>query len=416
MTRSETPGTVRHRLFLRPGRDASVRAHHPWIFSGAVDRVESLPDAADGCCCDIFDAENGWVARGTLHRSSQIICRILTWTEGEEIDESFFRRRFEDAARLRASALDLSRTDAYRLVNAEGDRLPGLIVDRYGRHLVVQSLTAGTMRLQALWVVALRDAFEPESIVDRTEQAIRDPAVEGRTTVLCGEAPADPIWVYENGLKFRVSLMAGQKTGLYLDQRGNRQLCESLSAGREVLNGFAYTGAFGIYACRGGASRVVQIESSAWAVDEGRSGWAANELPADRVEFLREDIFHYLRRDGPDFDLIVLDPPPYAKDKASVERAARAYKDVNLRALRRLRPGGFLLTFSCSQHVGVDLFQKILFGAARDAGVSCQWLSRLGAGADHPVHLDHPQGEYLKGLLIRLVAREGTARTDHAPA
>jgi 23S rRNA (cytosine1962-C5)-methyltransferase len=412
VTEIERLSEVRHRLILRPGRDASVRARHPWVFSGAVDRVESLPGARDGECCDLFDARGEWIARGTLHQSSQIVCRILTWMPGEVIDEPFFERRFEDAMRLRASAIDLTRTNAYRLVNAEGDRLPGLIVDRYGEELVVQSLTAGTSRLQPVWSAALVAVFQPGSIVDKTEHAVRDPALGSRTVGIHGPASLDPIWIYEDGLRFRVNLIAGQKTGFYLDQRENRQLCGRLAKGREVLNAFAYTGAFGIYAARGGATRVVQLESSTWANDEGRLNWEANDLPVDHVEFVREDVFKYLRREGPDFDMIVLDPPPYAKEKGSVERAARAYKDVNLRALRRLRPGGFLLTFSCSQHVDIDLFQKILFGAARDARASCQWLAHLGPGADHPVHLDHPQGEYLKGFLIRLLAREEVARTE----
>ncbi len=415
MTGSENPGEVRHRIVLRPGRDASVRARHPWVFSGAVDRVESLPGARDGECCDIVDSGGEWLARGTLHASSQIVCRILTWAPGEAIDERFFRRRFEEAMRLRAATIDLERTDAYRLVNAEGDGLPGLIVDRYGERLVVQSLTAGTSRLQSLWISALVGAFRPAGIVDKTEHAVRDPAVEGRTAELYGPAPTEPVWICENGLRFRVNLLSGQKTGFYLDQRENRELCERLARGREVLNGFAYTGAFGVYAARGGATRVVQVESSAWATDEGRLNWEANGLAPERAEFVRDDVSRHLRREGPDFDLIVLDPPPYAKEKGSVERAARAYKDVNMRALRRLRPGGFLLTFSCSQHVGIDLFQKILFGAARDARASCQWLAHLGPGADHPVHLDHPQGEYLKGFLIRLLQREEGGRVDPAP-
>jgi len=397
---------VRHRLFLRPGRDASVRAHHPWVFSGAVDRVESLPGAEDGDCCDVHEAGGEWLARGTLHRSSQIVCRILTWEAGEEINEGFFRERIADAIRLRSEILDLTRTDAYRVVNAEGDRLPGLIVDRYGDHIVVQVLTTGMARLQPIWCAALDSALAPLSIIDRTERAVHDPGMTGRLEALRGTVPTDPVWICENGLKFRVNLITGQKTGFYLDQRENRRLCGSLAAGREVLNGFAYTGAFGAYAGRGGAARVVQLESSAWATDEARTNWEANGLPADRVEYVRDDVFRYLRRESRSFDMIILDPPPYAKDRGSVDRAARAYKDVNLWALRRLRSGGLLLTFSCSQHVGIDLFQKILFGAARDARANCQWLQRLGPGPDHPVHLDQPQGEYLKGFLLRLCSRD----------
>ena len=193
----------------------------------------------------------------------------------------------------------------------------------------------------------------------------------------------------------------GTEDRFYLDQRENRALLGAHASGRDVLNGFAYTGAFGVYAGWGGARCVTQVESSASAIEEARENWSANGLPADAVEFVREDVYKYLRETDREFDVIILDPPPYAKAKGSVDRAARAYKDLNLWALRRLRPGGLLFTFSCSQHMEVDLFQKVLFGAAHDARASCQWLRRLGAGCDHPVHLDHPQGEYLKGFLLR---------------
>jgi 23S rRNA (cytosine1962-C5)-methyltransferase len=396
---------VRHRLHLKPGRDVSVRARHPWVFSGAAARVESLPDAEDGGLCDLFDAGGEWLARGTLHRSSQILCRILTWRD-EPIDQAFFLRRIEAAHNMRLAQIDLDMTDAYRVVNAEGDLLPGLIVDRYADHLVVQCLTTGMGRMEPLWSEALDRILKPAAIIDRTDRAVRDPAVPGRMQALRGSVPEEPIWIREDGLRFRAHLLLGQKTGFYLDQRENRRLLASLSRGREVLNGFAYTGAFGIHAGRGGAQRVVHVESSAPAIEEARVHWQANDLPEDRVEHVREDLFQYLRREQREFDAIVVDPPPYAKDRGSVERAARAYKDVNLWAMRRLRPGGLLFTFSCSQHVGTDLFQKILFGAARDARASMQWLRRLGAAFDHPVHIDHPQGEYLKGFLLRLIERE----------
>ncbi len=399
---------VRHRLFLKPGRDASVRLRHPWIFSGAAERVESLPDAEDGDLCDVHGTGGEWLARGTIHRSSQILCRILTFRR-EEIDADFFRRRIEEALALRTRLLDLSRTDAYRIVNAEGDRLPGLIVDRYADYCVAQCLTVGMARFCSLWCDALESLLAPAAIIDRTDRATRDPALAGRREALRGVAPEAPILIHEDGLAFRVNLTLGQKTGFYLDQRENRILLAAHARDRDVLNGFAYTGAFGIHAGRAGARSVVQVESSTTALEEARHHWRANDLPEEKVEHVHEDLFRYLRREERSFDAIVLDPPPYAKDRGSVERASRAYKDVNLWALRRLRPGGLLMSFSCSQHVGIDLFQKILFGAARDARASVQWIRRLGAGSDHPVHLDHPQGEYLKGFLLRLVDRDPDA-------
>ncbi len=400
---------VKHRLVLKPGRDSSVRARHPWIFSGAADRVESLPDAQDGDLCDVLDGSGAWLARGTLHRSSQILCRILTWRD-EAIDEGFFAGRIEAALAARRTHIDPASTDAFRVVNAEGDRLPGLIVDRYAEHVVVQCLTSGMARMEDLWCEALDRALAPAAIIDRSDRSVRDSAMAGRREALRGEAPAEPVWIREDGLRFRVNVMTGQKTGFYLDQRENRILLGSLAGDREVLNGFAYTGAFGIHAGRAGARHVIQVESSTAALEEARLHWEANGLPLERVEHVHDDIFRYLRNTEREFDAIVVDPPPYAKDRGSVERAARAYKDVNLWAFRRLRPGGLLLSFSCSQHVGIDLFQKILFGAAKDAGASVQWLRRLGPGADHPVHLDHPQGEYLKGFLLRLIERGDVVR------
>ncbi|MDM7914484.1 MAG: 23S rRNA (cytosine(1962)-C(5))-methyltransferase RlmI, partial [Candidatus Eisenbacteria bacterium] len=226
----------RHSIRLKPGRDASVRARHPWIFSGAVAEVASLPDAQDGDVCDVRSDAGEWLARGTLHRSSQILCRILTWRE-EPIDTAFFLGRFAEAARLRAEMADLEGTDAFRVVNAEGDRLPGLIVDRYGEHLVVQALTTGMLRLQPAWLAALEESFAPASVVDRTEGAVRDPAMYGRRAVLSGDPPPDGMLsIREAGIRFRVSLLSGQKTGFYLDQRPNRLRLGQLARGREVLN------------------------------------------------------------------------------------------------------------------------------------------------------------------------------------
>lgn len=404
---------VTHRILLKPERDGSVNARHPWIFSGAVDRVESLAGAEDGDPCDVLNAKGEWIARGTLHRSSQIVCRVLTWRK-EPIDHGFFLRRIDDAWALRSRTVDVSETDAYRLVNAEGDRIPGLIVDRYGDFLVVQCLTAGMLRLEPFWRDALVERFAPRAIVDRSERAVRDPSVVGRNAAIHGDPPSEPVWVRESGFRYRVHLGLGQKTGFYLDQRENRALAGSLAAGRDVLNGFAYTGAFGMHAARGGARSVVQVESSAPALEEARAHWETNGLSSDIVTHVHQDVFRFLREDQRLFDLIVLDPPPYAKDRASVDRASRAYKDLNLWAIRRLAPGGILMTFSCSQHIGVDLFQKILFGAAKDARASMQWLRRLGPGVDHPVHMDHPQGEYLKGFLLRLI--ESAERRGPDPA
>ncbi len=285
---------IQHRLFLKQGRESAILAHHPWVFSGAVERIESLPDAKEGALCDLFDARGSWLARGTLHASSQIVCRILTWVD-EPIDQGFFDLRCREALETRRSLLDTNQTDAYRLINAEGDRLPGLIVDRYGPYLVTQCLTVGMAHLQENWRYALRELLKPEAIVERSGSAVRDPGLRGRDEVTSGNAPAEPVWITENGLRFRVGLLKGQKTGFYLDQRDNRELLRTLSADRTILNGFAYSGAFGVYAGAGGAKRVVQVESSRAVLDEARVHWTENGLPEKSVAFVHDDNFPWLR-------------------------------------------------------------------------------------------------------------------------
>lgn len=396
---------VRYRLRLKRGRERSVELRHPWIYSGAVEEVEALADAAPGDLGDVIDADGNFVGRGTVQPDSQILCRVFTWRD-EPINAEFFRERILRADTLRREFIPRDRTDAYRVINAEGDELPGLIVDMFGGVLAVQTLTAGTHRLRALWLDELAEMFHPQAIVERGERARREPVEgieEGASPVLRGMLPAGPVPIRENGLHFFADLEGGQKTGFYLDQRDNRALVGSLSKHREVLNLFGYTGAFSIYAGAGGAQRVVQVETSASARQLALESWSANRLPADRFELVPDDAFAYLRSSTESFDVIVIDPPPLAKTRGNVEHALRAYKDLNMWALCRAREGALVSTFSCSQHVSGDLFQKVVFGAARDVDASVQWLGRLGPGIDHPVHLDHPQGEYLKGLLLRVV-------------
>lgn len=388
-----------YRLRLKGGRDRSVLRRHPWIFSGAIDTVEE----ADGACCgdlgEVLSASGQWLGIAVVNPSSQLIARMLRFDRGP-VDRDWFIARLRAAADLRRRVVPEG-TTAFRLVNAEGDGLPGLVVDRYQDYLVVQCMALGMSRLEALWLPALAQVFEPRGILDRSERSRHDSNLARKDRLLQGEAPPERVEVVECGMRFAVDLIGGQKTGFYLDQRENRRLVGSMASGARVLNGFAYTGGFGVAAGANGAREVVNVETSSAALELAKTNWQLNGFPEERLRLVHGQVQEILRNEEQPFNLIILDPPAYAKDRRHVERASRAYKDVNMWAMKRLAPGGYLTTFSCSQHVSVDLFQKIIFSASLDAGRPMQWLARLGAGPDHPVHLDHPQGEYLKGLLLR---------------
>jgi 23S rRNA (cytosine1962-C5)-methyltransferase len=384
-------------LRLRPGRERAVRDGHPWIFSGAVENLEAVPEA--GALVEIRAADGSFLAHGYANPGCGIAVRVLT-TQPQIIDVGFLTRRLSEALHLRRSLLAAD-TDALRLVNGEGDRLPGIIVDVYGRTAVVQCLTAGAARLKPLVIEALQAVVQPQCIYERSSGAVRrEEGLEPEEGLVAGTLPEMPLAICENGLPFLVDIRLGQKTGFFLDQRDNRSLVRNLAGGRDVLNTFAYTGAFSVYAAAGGARQVVSVESSPRAAQLAQRNWEANSLGAAH-EWITADVFEYLRSCDRDFDLLVLDPPALVKRRREVQSGARAYKDLHLWALRRARPGALLLTFSCSQHLPADLFRKIIHGAAVDAGRTVQVLRPLAAGVDHPVLLGHPEGEYLKGWLLR---------------
>lgn len=400
------PPRIAYRVHLHAGRERSLLRGHPWLYSGAVERIEALPDSLAGELGEILSADGEWLALATVHPRTTLVARVLGFRP-EPIDQAWFADRFARAARLRADAIP-PETDAYRLVHAEGDGLPGLIVDRYGSYLIVQCLSAGMARLAPWWLPALARSVGPlRGILAKAEAARRDPELEFADGTLWGEAPPESIVVMESGLRMTLRLAAGQKTGLYLDQRENRSLVGSLAAGRRVLDAFCYSGGFALHAAARGALSVTAVDTSAPALAQLEENWRLNGLEPGRLRVAREPVHRFLRHTRELYDLIVLDPPAFAKERGQVEGAARAYKDLNLRALARLAPQGYLATFSCSQHVGLGLFQKIVFSAALDAGRPVAWLRRLGAGPDHPVDLRHPQGEYLKGLLLRAGDAEG---------
>jgi 23S rRNA (cytosine1962-C5)-methyltransferase len=411
-------------VYLHPGKDKPVRQRHPWIFSGAIRQVAGNPPP--GGLVEVLDAEGNWLARGFYNSKSQISIRILAWDREESVDAAFWRRRLSAAAAGRAGLAVDTGTTAYRLVHAESDGLPGLVVDRYvesrvvgragfripsgdGRAewLVVQFLTCGMEARRAEILDTLEELFAPLGIVDRSDVTVRrQEGLPPRRELCRGVAPPPDLVIAENGLRFQVDLLGGQKTGFYLDQRENRRIVGAYAHGRRVLNAFSFTGAFGIYALASGAVHVTNLDSSYEALEGAEAALRLNGFDPDRqAEGVAGDVFQVLRAfrdEGRQFDLIILDPPKFAKGKSDLLAATRGYKDINLLGFKLLAPGGLLATFSCSGLVTPDLFQKIVFGASLDAGSDAQILAKLGQGADHPVLLSFPQGEYLKGLLCRV--------------
>lgn len=392
---------------LKRGRERPVENHHPWLFSGAILSVTGDPTPGD--LVAVLDHRGEWLATGYYNPHSQIRARILSWDAGEPIDEEWWRERMRAAiARRIALALD-PQTTAYRLVYAEADQVPGLIVDRYGDFLVLQALTAGIDRHKEKLAAILAELTGVSGVLERSDVGVREkeglPAASG---VLYGAAPPPFVEVRENNLRILVDLRHGHKTGLYLDQRDNRALVGQprFAAGKEFLNVFAYTGGFGLYAAAAGAAAITNVDSSVQILEQAEQNAALNGFERPHDEYLAGDAFEVLRhyRDmRRQFDVIILDPPKFAHSQRDVQPACRGYKDLNWLAFRLLRPGGLLATFSCSGLVDADLFQKVVFGAVVDAGRDAQILHRMAQAPDHPVLLTFPESAYLKGLLLRAI-------------
>jgi 23S rRNA (cytosine1962-C5)-methyltransferase len=389
-------------LILAPGRDKSVKRRHPWIFSGAIARTEGDPQSGDTVL--VKSAEGKPLALAAYSAQSQIRARVWGFDVSLVVDKSFFERKIKAAIEIRNHLPAAKHTNALRLVHGESDGLPGLIVDRYADVLVVQFLAAGVERWRETILDALLENSGCAAVFERSDAEVRKlEGLEPRVGFARGNREARRCPIIEHGLNFRVDVEEGQKTGFFLDQRENRQRVRALASGRHVLDAFCYTGGFALAALAGGAQQVVAVESSADALQIAKENLAANSLDTSRIKFEQADVFAYqrlLRDRGQAFDLVVLDPPKFAPTAAQAKNAARAYKDINLMALRLLKRGGLLATFSCSGGVSAELFQSILAGAAVDAGVEAKIIERFGAAADHPVALEFPEGDYLKGLLL----------------
>jgi 23S rRNA (cytosine1962-C5)-methyltransferase len=389
-------------LWLKPGRERSVLHRHPWIFSGAVDAVDG--DPSPGATVDIAASDGTRLARGAYSPESQIRARIWSFDAEQPIDAAFFDATIARACAARG-ALQSGADAGCRLVHGESDGLPGVIADRYADVVVVQLLSAGAECWRDTIVAALRRATGARCIYERSDAEVRTlEGLQPRAGVAAGDLPPT-VEIVEAALRYRIDVERGQKTGFYLDQRDNRAIVGARAAGCRVLNAFCYTGGFTLAALAGGAASVLSIDSSADALRLARDNLALNpQLEAARATWSEADVFselRALRNRGAQFELIVLDPPKFAPTAAHAARAARAYKDINLLALKLLAPGGLLATFSCSGGIDAPLFRKIVAGAALDANASAVVVAQLGASADHPVALAFPEGEYLKGLLVR---------------
>jgi 23S rRNA (cytosine1962-C5)-methyltransferase len=399
-----TDNRLRAKVVLKRGREKPVLNRHPWIFSGAIKNIEG--ECADGDIVTVVDSRGSFLARGYLNRRSQITVRLLSWIEEETIDRGFFRHRLEQAIAIRRPLQEDQTTNAYRLVNAESDFLPGLVADRYNEYLVIQFLTLGIERQKREIVSLLGELLPCRGIYERSDVEVRDK--EGlplATGLLAGQERPALVHIIENGHRFIVDIKQGQKTGFYLDQRENRQKLARYCCGKTVLNCFAYTGAFAVYAAGAGAKKVVNVESSAEALKLAQRNMALNGFDGRDDEYVEGDVFQVLRQyrdEGRSFDLIVLDPPKFAYSQSQVQAACRGYKDINLLAMQMLRPGGILFTFSCSGLVSPELFQKVVFGASVDAGRNVQIIEKLTQGFDHPILLSFPESEYLKGFICRV--------------
>lgn len=393
---------VTGQIILKHGRDKNVRAHHPWVFSGAVDKVKGKLRAGD--TVEVRTASGDSLGVGAWSPESQIQVRMWSFT-AENIDRDFFRSRVQQALAYRQQLGITERNSGYRLINAESDGLPGVVVDVFGEWLIMQALTTGADFWKHVIAEVLLEVIPAKGVYERSDVDVRKK--EGMATVvgvLQGDTPPAFIDILEEGRHYRVDVLNGHKTGFYLDQRDNRSLLQQYAAGKTVLNCFSYTGGFSIAALHGGATHATNIDASQPALDLAAQTATLNGFAPERMENIGGDVFKLLRdyrNEGRQFDIVVLDPPKFAENRNQLEKAARGYKDINLLGFKLLRPGGLLFTYSCSGLMESNLFQKIVADAAVDAGCDARILRKLDQATDHPTRLAFPEGYYLKGLVCQ---------------
>ncbi|MGR5366332.1 class I SAM-dependent methyltransferase [Photobacterium damselae] len=387
-------------IYLVKGREKSLLRRHPWVFSRGIARVEGDPQLGD--TVEIFDNKGQWLARGAYSPQSQIRVRVWTFNKNEKIDVEFFVNRLQTAQALRDVLAARDGLTGYRLIAAESDGLPGITIDKYQDYLVCQLLSAGAETQKEALVEALQICYPLCNVYERSDVAVRKKeGLAQRTGVLVGNEPPKFVTIEENGVKINVDIKGGHKTGFYLDQRDSREAAVKYVNGKRVLNCFCYTGGFGLYALKGGASQVVNVDVSQPALDTAKMNAEMNGYPLENAEFLNADVFKLLReyRDrGEQFDVVIMDPPKFAESKSQLVGACRGYKDINMLAMQITKPGGMLLTYSCSGLMDGNLFQKIIADAALDAKRDVQFIERFAQAADHPLDSAYPEGFYLKGF------------------
>ena len=391
------------KVYLHPTREKSLLRNHTWVFSKEVERTEGRCRRGD--IVDVYSADNQWLGRGAFSPDSQIRVRIWTFDEKQSIDNAFFTQRIQTAMTARQHVINQANTNAYRVIAAESDGLPGVTIDKYDDVLVLQLLSAGAEKHRDKILWSLNKCFPEHRIYDRSDVDVRKKeGLEPIKGPVQGEVLA-PITIRENDVSIIVDIENGHKTGFYLDQRDNRYISAQYMEGADVLNCFCYTGTFATYALKYGAKHVTNVDVSQPALDIAKAHIELNHLPMAQATFIKQDVFELLREYAQSdkmFDHIVLDPPKFVDSKSSLNRAARGYKDINLYAMKSIRSGGYLSTFSCSGLMSSDLFQKIVSDAALDAGREVRIIKRYSQASDHPVATNFPEGYYLKGLLCQV--------------
>jgi len=392
------------KVYLKKGRKKSVLLRHPWIFSGAIEKIDRSITAGE--IVEIYDHRGNFLAKGYINPKSQITIRILSWNKEEDVtDIRFISERLKSAIDMRLNYFDQSVTNAFRLVNSEADFLPGLIIDKYNDTIVLQILTLGMEQFRDKITEFLLEYLSPKCIYERSDTIVRKKeGLSLKKGIIYGKLQK-PVRIIENGLEFLVDVQDGQKTGFYLDQRDNRKELLLFCKDKKVLNCFSYTGAFSVYAIKGGAKLTVNIEFSHSAIELAKKNMEINHIKKETQEFIEGNAFELLRnmkKRGKKFDLIIMDPPKFAHTQGKLENALRGYKDINLQAMQLLNPGGILFTFSCSGAISLELFSKTITWAAMDANKNVQVIKRLAQPMDHPHLTSFLESEYLKGLICKI--------------
>ncbi len=390
---------------LKKGKDKAVRQLHPRVFSGAVDNVKGSPD--DGDIVTVTDHSGAFLAKGFFNSQSRVAVRLLEWTENTDINELWWRNKIRKSLESRQDLFSSKGTNAYRLVFSEADFLPGLIADRYGDYISVQILTSGIEKIKGILLDELQQQLQPKGIFDRSDASARSHEGMGASFgSLYGEEPPEYVEVSENNIKYLINIAEGQKSGFFCDQRDNRRIVSEHTSGKRVLDCFSYSGGFTLNCLKKGAAEVISVDSSPLAIETLRRNVSLNGVADLKHQAIQSDVNKQLRvfkEQDERFDVIVLDPPKYAPSRSLLDKASRAYKDLNRISMGLLNSGGLLATFSCSGAVDINHFKQILAWAALDAGKDVQFIHQFSQPEDHPVRASFPEGEYLKGLLCRVI-------------